>query len=78
MLFIMSHSLFSRLINLLRDDVAFANQSASRVSLVHQFNELISFFSIISLMMPIATLTLFSFNVFVECTESNNDLLSVQ
>ena len=44
MFLIMSHSLFSTLLNLLGDAVAFVKQSASCVSLVHQFSELISFF----------------------------------
>ena len=39
----MSHSLFSTLLNLLGDAVAFVKQSASCVSLVHQFTK-ISFF----------------------------------
>ena len=75
MFLIMSHSLFSTLLNLLGDAVAFVKQSASCVSLVHQFTEMsfFFFFSSISLMMHTSTFSLFSFNVFVGCTESNND-----
>ena len=76
-LFMMSHSLFSTLINLLGDAVAFVKQAASCVLLVHQFTELISLFSSFSLMMHTSIFSLFSFNVFVECIESNNNLLSV-
>ena len=39
MFLIMSHSLFSTLINLLGDAVTFVKQFASYVSLVHQFTE---------------------------------------
>ena len=42
-LFMMSHSLFSTLINLLGDAVIFVKQSASCVSLEQQFTELIFF-----------------------------------
>ena len=78
MFLIMSHSLCSTLINLLGDAVGFVKQSLSCALLVHQFTELISFFCSMSLMMHISTNSLFSFNVFVECTESNSDLLSVK
>ena len=44
MFLIMSHSLFSTLLNLLGDAVAFVKQSASCVSLVHQFTEMSFFF----------------------------------
>ena len=75
MFLIMLHSLFSTLLNLLGDAVAFVKQSASCVSLVHQFTEMsfFFFFSSISLMMHTSTFSLFSFNVFMGCTESNND-----